>query len=151
MTVRTRNQDDHLPCSPPHVLQPNRNSKPLDHAEHDGPITRVLHDLFPADLPFLLEAVEIGDHHRQELKNDGGTDVGHDAQGKDRKSFQGTSGKHIDKTKEGSLRLGEEGGERIAVNPRGGDVNSDSVGSQKRKAPQNPSLQLGYLKDILSP
>jgi hypothetical protein len=30
-------------------------------------------------------------------------------------------------------------------------VNTHPIGSQKSKGPKNPSLQLGYLEDVLSP
>ena len=80
--------DDHLACCPSHILQPDRDPKSLDHAEDDRSITSILDDLFSADLPLFLELCEIGDDHREKLKDDRSADIRHNAQGEDREPLQ---------------------------------------------------------------
>ena len=50
-------------------------------AEHDGQVAGPLGDLAAAQFAFLLQFLERGHHHRQQLQDDRRRDVRHDAQG----------------------------------------------------------------------
>ena len=52
----------------------------LPEGEADGQVARVLGDLLLADLALLLQPLQRGHDHRQQLQDDRGGDVGHDPQ-----------------------------------------------------------------------
>ena len=78
-----------------HLLQPDADSKALDDTQDNGAVTCVLSDLLPSRLPFLGKPLQVGNHHGQQLQNDGGANIRHNAQGKNGKPFQGTARKHV--------------------------------------------------------
>jgi hypothetical protein len=121
----------------------------LDHAEQHCSITGILNNLLPSELSFLLELSQIRDDDGEKLEDDRSADIGHDAQGENRKPLQGTSREHIDEAEEGSLRMGEEGGEGISIDPGSWDVDPDAIDGQKEKGHQDPSFQLRDLENIL--
>ena len=84
----SRSQDDHLSGRPSHILQTDSDSESLDHAEDNCSITGILDDFLAAHLPFFLELGEIGDDHREELKDNRCADVRHDAESKDREPLE---------------------------------------------------------------
>ena len=62
------------------VLECDRDERALEQRQHDGRIAGVLVDLLAALLAFLLELLELRDDHGEQLQDDRGADVGHDAQ-----------------------------------------------------------------------
>ena len=80
------------------AAKPHRDSDPLDHREKDGAVAGVLVDLLSSDLSLAVEASKRRDRDGKKLDDDGGADVGHDAERKDRHPFEGSPRKHIDKT-----------------------------------------------------
>ena len=75
----------------------------------------------------------MGNHDREELEDDRGTDVGHDAQGEDGQPLESPSGEHVDEAEERSLGLGEKSGQGRGIDPRRGDMNADAVDGQEQK------------------
>ena len=63
--------------------------KRLKGAQDDGQVPRVLGDLTAAKLTLFLQVLKVGPNHDQQLQDDGGRDVGHDAQGKNRQAGGG--------------------------------------------------------------
>ena len=61
-------------------LQRAGDGQGLDDTQDDGQVARVLGNLLPAKLAFLLQPLEVREDHLHQLKDDGSGDVGHDAQ-----------------------------------------------------------------------
>ena len=59
-------------------------------------IAGVLGDLGGAGLAFLLQGLQARDHHGQQLQDDAGGDVGHDAEREDRQLQQRAAGEQVD-------------------------------------------------------
>ncbi|MDZ7926075.1 MAG: hypothetical protein U5L46_02655, partial [Agrobacterium sp.] len=59
-------------------------------------------------LALLLQRLERRDDRRHELHDDGGRDVGHDAEREDRHALDGAAGEHVEQA-ENAARLGLEG------------------------------------------
>src|SRR3954452_22724903 len=68
----------------------------LEHGQAEGQVTGVLGDLGLAGLTFLLQRFEPWDHHDEQLQDDAGGDVGHDAQREDGQLEQGPAGEDVD-------------------------------------------------------
>src|SRR5262245_25541025 len=56
----------------------------LDDAERNGQIASVLGNFLTAQLAFFLQPLEVRENHLHQLKNNRGSDVGHDAQSENR-------------------------------------------------------------------
>lgn len=77
----------------------------LEDGQRDGQITRVLRDLGRARLPLLLQGFESWDDDGQQLKNDAGRDVRHDAEREDRDLQQCTTAEHVDQAEQAVVAL----------------------------------------------
>ncbi len=78
-----RADDDRRPGRRLQRLEEDGDAEGLDEADADRPVAGVLGDLLPPELPFLGQALEVGPDDGQQLEDDRGADVGHDAQGED--------------------------------------------------------------------
>ena len=103
-------QDYGFSGRPRHPFQPIADAHPLNETQKNGPVPGILGDLLASGLPFLGKTLQVGDYNRQELKDNGGTNVGHNAQGENGQTLKSSAGKHIDESKESSFGLGEESG-----------------------------------------
>ena len=77
----------------------------LQDGQADGEIARVLRQPRRAGLALLLEGLEPGDDHGQQLHDDAGRDVGHDAQREDRQLQQRTAAEQVDQAVEAGAAL----------------------------------------------
>ena len=78
------------------MLERNGEQIALHQAKAHGRVPRVLHDLL-ATAVFLREPAELRDDRGQQLHHDRRTDVGHDAERKDRAIFQRAAAEQIEK------------------------------------------------------
>ena len=79
----------------------NGDAKALDKRDQHGAVAGVLGDLLASGRPiFLLHLGQLRTDNGQELDDDGGRDIGHDAQGEDGEVAQPSAGKHVEKTKQ---------------------------------------------------
>ena len=76
----------------------------LHQANRDGEVTGILIDLLATDIAFLLEAGETGEDRTHQLHDNGGADVGHDAEGKQGTVEQGATGKHVVEPQQSAAR-----------------------------------------------
>ena len=72
----------------------------LQQPQADSEVTGVLGELGGARLPLLVELLEAGDDDPQELDDDGGGDVGHDAQREDAQLEQRAAGEDVDEAEQ---------------------------------------------------
>jgi hypothetical protein len=83
MVIRTNPQPGLITKPPTCSAQSLRDAERLDDGEGDGQVAGPLGDLAAAQFAFLLQLLERGNHHREQLQNDGRRDVRHDAQRED--------------------------------------------------------------------
>ena len=91
-----------------HAFEANRNTERLRDTQTDGQVAGPLRDLSTPQLAFLRQFLERGNYDREQLQNDRRSDVGHDAQGKNRQPANIAAGKQIKESKNGTLGAGEE-------------------------------------------
>src|SRR5699024_4523385 len=117
-----------------------------------GQVPRVLGHLRLTRLPLLLELLEVGDDHRQQLDDDARGDVRHDADREDRQLQQSATGEEVDQ----GVQLGvlachrrvEESPELGVVDARRRDLCADPVEDDDPEGeedllPQIPVLDRG--------
>ena len=93
------------------VGQREGDGEGLDDGEQDGDVARPLGDLAAADLAFLLQLRERLIDDREQLEDDGGGDVRHDAEREDGELAEVAAGEEIDQAERGAGVLVEELGE----------------------------------------
>jgi hypothetical protein len=76
-------------------LHPGAEHAGLDDGEDEGEPASVLGELLAAGLALLGELGDAGDGDAEELEDDGGVDVGHDAEGKDGELAEGAAGEGV--------------------------------------------------------
>ncbi len=106
----------------------------LGEGEGDGQIARVLRDLLLADLALLLQLLERGDDHRQQLQDDRCRDVGHDPEGEQRQLAQGAAAEDVEEAEDVAARevaLDLVEGVRVDAGRR--DVGAEPVQGQHRR------------------
>jgi hypothetical protein len=114
----------------------------------DGHVARPLRDFPPPQLAFLLQLRQRLVHHRQQLEDDRGRDVRHDAQGEDRQPAQVAAAEQIDETQRRAGLVIEETLQRLDVDARRGDVRAQPVDRQNAHGEQHTPAQVGDPEDI---
>ena len=115
------------------LSRPTAMPKPWIMLKDHRSIAGVLGDFLASLLTLLFQLLQVGDDHGQQLENNGGTDVGHDPQGKDGQLLQGTAGEHVEDTENGPLHGVKKGLQGYAVDAGRGDMNPDPVDRQQRR------------------
>src|SRR6185437_2034564 len=109
----------------------------LKHAENDGEIARVLRDLAAAEFAFLLQALQIRPHHDEQLQNDRGGDVRHDAEREDREPAEITAAKEIDNAQHRSFVLLEKLLKEVGIDARRGNERAEPIHTQHPQRKQH--------------
>ena len=78
------------------MLKADGDAISLDHGQRHGEVAGVLVDDLAARLAFLLQRFQFGKHRRHQLDDDGGGDVGHDAEGEDRHAADRAAGQGVE-------------------------------------------------------
>jgi hypothetical protein len=84
----------------PGLLREGDERRGLQHGQADGQIARVLRHLRLARLALLLQGLEPRDHHREQLHDDAGRDVGHDPEREDRQLQQRAAAEEVDQAEQ---------------------------------------------------
>ena len=87
------------------MLQPDGDAIGLDHGQRHGEIAGILVEDLAPRLAFLLQRFQFGKHRRHQLDDDGGGDIGHDAQGEDRHAADRAARKGIEHVEQAAARL----------------------------------------------
>jgi hypothetical protein len=114
-----------------HGLQAAGNGGRLDDRKDDGEVAGPLGDLAAAQFALFLQFFERGDHHGEQLQNDGRRDVRHDAQGENRQAADIAAGEHVEETEERAPRGIEEFRPPRGIDARRGDVPAQTVHRQQ--------------------
>ena len=115
-----------------------------DHGDVAGP----LGDLAPPQLAFLLQLGQRLVHHGQQLEDDGGGDVGHDAQGEDGQTAKVSAAEQVDQAERAARLLIEELGQQLEVDPGGRYLRAQTIDGQDAQREQDPLAQVGDAEDI---
>ena len=118
----------------------------LQHSEADGQVTGVLGELGLAGLALLVQGLEAGDDHAQQLHHDGRGDVRHDAQREDRQLEHGATREEVHQSDEVLLGGAADGGHalvhHVVVHARGRNERTDAVDDDDEQDEENLLPQL---------
>src|SRR5438128_1960812 len=114
----------------------------LEQGQGQCSVTGVLRDLAPAALTFFFHLLECWYNISEQLHDDGGRDVGHDAQGKYRESRQGTAGEHIEQIQYASLLTFEQLFQLPRINTRNWNMRTYAVHDQCQQQKHKPVAQV---------
>jgi hypothetical protein len=116
------------------LLQRERDGKRLDNAQHDRQVARVLRDLAPAELAFLLQALEVGPNHRHQLQNDRRRMYGMMPKRENRQPAEVAAAEQVDDAQHRALVLLKELLPDIGVDARRGHKRAEAIHRQHRQA-----------------
>ena len=153
---RHRHHDAEAPAGNGHgaltelaVLERDREERALEQRDHHRRVAGPLRDLAAALIAFLLELLQRRDHDRQQLENDRGADVGHDAQREDRELLERAAREQIEEAEHRARHLVEEALDHLGIDPRRGDVRTEPIHGEHPEREQDASLQFGHAADVL--
>ena len=130
----------------------DRGHRALDDADDDREVAGVLVDLVHPGLAFTLEAFERGQDGDQELHDDGGGNVGHDAERADGELLESAAAEQVDHAEEvsGSLlgELVEINLEVSCVDSGARDVGRDPADNDDRCGKKDPVTEFLDLESV---
>ena len=132
----------------PLASENGRNPDRLQCRQNHGHVARPLRDLPAAQLAFLLDTRQRLIHHGQQLEDNRGRDIRHDAQREHRHTAQVSPAKQVHQAQRRSALLVEELFEQMTIHARGGDVRAQAVDGQNAECKENPLAQVGNPEDI---
>ena len=135
--------NNHGKCPRLLSLQGNRNTKRLKHRERNSAISRIPSNLSPSRFTLLSKLLQTRVNVRKELHDNGGGNVRHDANCKNRKSLERPPREHIEHVQYRSPLLIKQHLKRNGINSRNGNERTDSENNQRTKYEQQPLLELG--------
>src|SRR5262249_32982331 len=106
-------------------------------------------DLLLARLAFLGQPLQRRNDHGEELQDDGGRDVRHDAQREHGEPPQIAAREEVHHAEQRALHLVEELREGGAVDAGGGHVRPQPVGGEQTQGHEHAPLELRNLDDVL--
>ena len=112
-----------------------------DRQQHRA-VAGVLVDDLAALLAFLLQRFERRNDRRHELHDDGGGDVGHDAEREDRHALDGAAGKHVEHAEHAAGLLLEGLGEGVGIDAGKRDVGAEAVDEQRAEREPDALLEI---------
>src|SRR6185369_5327365 len=130
------------------VLEEEGDAQPLDDRDQDRPVAGVLGDLPPPQLPFLRELLEVGPDHGQELQDDRGGDVGHDAQGEHRDLPQAAPGEGVHEAQERRLGALHDLDQHLGVDARRRDLAADPVDREQTEGEEHPLPEVRNVENV---
>ena len=119
------------------ALQSHCNTQRLQRRKQDRQVACPLRDLLPPQLAFLLQLGQRLIDHGQELQNNGGSNVRHDAQGEDGQAADIAAVEHIQEAKEAAAILLEDALQRGGIDARRRNVAAQAVYRQNGKREQH--------------
>ena len=124
--------------------------KRLHEGERDGAVAGVLGDLLLPRLAFLGQPLERRDHHREQLQDDRGRDVRHDARARTRSGAAGCPPEKRS-TMPSSVPCTwlKNSASAAASMPGVGHVRAQPVGGEQHQGHEHAALELRNLEDVL--
>src|SRR5690606_688427 len=133
---------EHQPSLP---LERNRDTQRLSQRERQRTVARVLRDLSPAGLTFLLERFQLRHRHAHQLHDDRRRDVGHDAQRKDGETRQRAAREKVENPENAALLGLEQLGQPLRVDTRYRNMRTDTIDNQRTQQEKQATLEVAEL------
>ncbi len=128
-------------------LEVGGDADALDGGQDHRAVAGVLGDALAPDLALLLHLLQRRDHDGEELQDDGGRDVGHDAQREDGQLLEGSAGEQVEEAEQAALR-GHHLAHGDAVDAGRADEDAEAVDRQHPHGEEEPLAQLGDAEDV---
>src|SRR6266568_371081 len=109
------------------ALQRHGDAKRLHCTQNDGQVAGPLSDFLTSEFAFLLQTGQRFINHGQQLQDNGGGDVGHDAQSENRQTAQVAAAEEIDEAKQTAAGIGKQACQGCGINARRRHVAADAV------------------------
>ena len=126
-------------------LQADGKAIGLERRQQNRAIARVLVDLFAALFALFLHLLKRRNQRGQQLNDNRGRDVGHDAQRKNPHTAKRTAGEHRKDAPQTCGCTFHKVAQRVAVDPGNRNEGAKAINDQKAKGEKNPLTQLGRL------
>ena len=139
---------DGRPAGALQALQEEGDAPGLDDADGQRAVAGVLGDLLAAQLAFLGQPLQVGPDDRQQLQDDRGADVRHDAQGEDRHLRHIAAREQVDEAEDGALLGGPELGQGGRTDSGIRNLSAGPVDGQEGQGEDDPLAQLGDREDV---
>ncbi len=133
--------DDGFSSRTNHRLQPRRNSGTLDYRQDNRTVTCIFSDFLAALLAFLGQLLDRLKDHCQQLQDNRGTDIGHDAQCKNGHLLQGAAGKSTDQANQSPFSPFKKLGQHLGINPGCRYVTPNPIDRKHAQGKQNSTAQ----------
>ena len=129
------------------MLQPQRDAVSLDDRQRHGEVACILVEDLAARLAFLLQRFQFGKHRGHQLDDDGGGDVGHDAQGEDSHAADRAARQGVEDVQHAAAGLAHLLGQRCRIDAGHGDVAAQARHDQGAQGKEDAAAQLLGLGD----
>jgi hypothetical protein len=120
----------------------------LHGTQNHGDVAGPLRDFAPPQLPFFLQLSQWLVNHGEQLEDDGGGDVGHDAQGEDGQAAKVAAAEQIDEAEGAARLLVKELRQQLEVHAGGRYLRAQTIYGQDTEGEQDPLAQVGDAEDI---
>jgi hypothetical protein len=124
------------------AFEPDGDAVGLHQRQQHGAVAGVLVDDLAALLALLLQRLERGDDRCHQLHDDGGGDVGHDAEGKDRHALDRAAREHVEDAEHAAGLAAEGLGEGIGINAGHRDIGAEPVDQERAQREPDALLQV---------
>src|SRR5205823_7820593 len=131
------------------ALQTDGDAQRLQGGEHGGEVASPHGDLLAAQLAFLLQLGQRLVHHGEQLQDDGGSDVGHDAQRENGEAPDVAAVEDIEQAEEAAAALVEELLQRGGVDAGRGNVAAQAIDGQHGEREQHSLAQVRDRKSVV--
>src|SRR4029077_6198088 len=101
-----------------------------------------------AEFAFLLQFLEVWEHHGHQLQDDRGGDVRHDAERKNRESAEIAPAEQVKDGQERAAAALENGFQNAPVDARRRNVRTDAIHSQQSQREQHPVPQIWNAEEV---
>ena len=127
------------------MFEPEGNAIGLKCRQSHRAVAGVLVDLFLAGSAFLFQRLQLRKHGRHQLNDDGGRDVGHDAEREDRHALHRAAGKDVEHVQHTALLLIQNAGQRARIDAGHRDEGAQTDHDHRAQREQDALTQLGRL------
>src|SRR6185369_15761449 len=129
-------------------LERQGNRERLQGAKNHSQVASPLGDLLAPEFAFLLQSCQRLINHGEQLQNDGGSDVGHDAQREDRQPAKVAAAEQIHETEHGAALLLKQLLQHLGIDSGRGQVTADAVHRQHPQREKYTLTEIWNPKDV---
>ena len=124
------------------AFKPDGNAVGLNQRQQHGAVARILVDDLAALLAFLLQRFQRRDDRRHELHDDGGGDVGHDAQREDGHALDSAAREHVEHAENAAALLREGLRKSVGIDSGQRNIGAEAIDKQSAQGKPDALLQV---------